>query len=71
MQHSLSNLPNLLVKVLFVTKLSIYTLESQKCNVTVYTQLYKLQIKSHFQTPLGVQNKFLTFLCYNPVRIGI
>ena len=47
-----NSLSSLLVKVLYLTKLSIYRVESKESNIADYTQLYKLQIMSHFKIPL-------------------
>jgi len=54
MQCNLSNLSSSLLNIFYFTKLSIYRVKSKESSVTVYTQLYKLQIKSHFKTPLVV-----------------
>jgi hypothetical protein len=54
MQCNLSNLSNSLVNIFSFTKLSVYRVESKKSNVTVYMQLYKLQMKLQCKTPLVV-----------------
>ena len=54
MQCNLSNLSNSLVNIFCFTKLSIYRVKSKESNVTGVTQVYELQIKSHFKTLLVV-----------------
>jgi len=49
MQCNLSNLSNSLVNIFYFTKLSVYRVELRESNVAIYTQLYKLQIRSHFK----------------------
>ena len=63
MQCNLSNLYSSRVNIFYLTELSIYRMKSKETNVTVYTQLYKLKIKSYVKILPIVYNKCITSLC--------